>query len=390
MPAFRIADSVNSQLSRSGALVVTAPPGAGKSTVLPLTIQQSLGGKILMLEPRRLAARQVAERMAFLIGEKAGQTVGYRVRFESKVSARTRIEVLTEGVFTRMIVDDPSLEGVTAVIFDEFHERSLALDEALALAREAQSVLRPDLKLVVMSATLDTQPVCSALKAPLVESGGKMFPVEIFYSKEVADPQNCAELVARTVLKAHSSHEGDILAFLPGEGEIRRCAGLLEGELGATAICPLYGMLPFEQQAKVLAPSEAGERKVVLATPVAETSLTIEGVRVVVDSGLCRRMAFNPRVALGRLETVRISMDMASQRSGRAGRLAPGVCYRLWSLADEARMQQCRTPEILQADLAPVALDAAAWGNADCRSLMWLTPPQDAQAVAAEKLLCCA
>lgn len=387
LPVVHIADRVNDLLPAVKSLVITAPPGAGKSTVLPLTICRKLGGKILMLEPRRLAARQVAERMAFLVGEKVGQSIGYRVRFESKVSQQTRIEVLTEGIFTRMIVEDPALEGVSAVIFDEFHERSLALDEALALARETQSVLRPDLKLVVMSATLDASEICAALDAPLVESEGRMFPVEIVRTQEEADPQNCSGLVARTVLKAHSANSGDILAFLPGEGEIRRCAELLEGELGDTEICPLYGMMPFDKQAEVLAPSAKGERKVVLATPVAETSLTIEGVRVVVDSGLCRRMVFNPRTSLGRLETVRISMDMAAQRSGRAGRLGPGVCYRLWSLATESRMQECRTPEILEADLAPVALDAAAWGVADCRSLMWLTPPADWQAVSAGKLL---
>ena len=389
LPAAQVAGRVCELLSERGCVVVTAPPGAGKSTILPLAVLDALkgGGKVLMLEPRRIAARQVAERMAWLLGEKVGETVGYRVRFESRVSTATRIEVLTEGILSRMRVDEPALEGVAVVIFDEFHERGIVCDEALALTREARSVLRPDLGIVVMSATIDAARLCEALGAPLVESAGKMFPVEIVRSAEEADAANCASLVARTVLQAHRSLEGDILAFLPGEAEIRRCSELLSGELGATHICPLYGMLPFEEQHLAIAPSRPGERKVVLATPIAETSITIEGVRVVVDSGLCRKMVFDPQTGLSRLETVRISLDMATQRSGRAGRVAPGVCHRLWSLGTEQRMQPTRTPELLEADLSPLVLDVAAWGGCAVRDMQWIDAPPAAAVARAESLL---
>lgn len=377
LPAYAVAAQVTERLSREGSLVVCAPPGAGKSTVLPFAVLDAVpqGEKVLMLEPRRIAARQVAERMAFLAGEKPGGTVGYRMRFESRVSSATRIEVLTEGVLGRMIVDDPTLDGVGAVIFDEFHERSLAADEALALVRETRSVLRPDLKLVIMSATIDAREICSGLGAGLVESGGRMFPVEIVHTRTEADERNAAETVAAVIREAHSAHEGDILAFLPGEAEIRRCVEILGGSLGATRVLPLYGMLTSDEQREAIAPSRAGERKVVLATPIAETSITIEGVRVVVDSGLCRKMVFDPQSGLSRLETVRISKDMAAQRAGRAGRVAPGVCYRLWSLATESLMAENRRPEILDADLAPVLLDILSWGGTGIGSLPWLTPP---------------
>ena len=425
LPIMKIADAVNRQLADSPRLVVTAPPGAGKSTVLPLTIlfgspspegatlasvpgaktplsapgnhkNASLGAetpvfapgtKILMLEPRRLAARQIAERMAFLLGEPVGRTVGYRVRLESRVSRQTRIEVLTEGILTRMLVDDPALEGVSVVIFDEFHERSLQSDVALALTREAQQLLRPDLKIVLMSATIDTEAICTALDAPLLESAGRLFPVEIKHTPEEATAEDVAEKVAHWVRRAHREHEGDILAFLPGEGEIRRCAELLEGLADGTAVYPLYGLLPPEQQRAAIAPSPAGCRKIVLATPIAETSLTIEGVRVVVDGGFCRRLVFDPQNALSRLETVRISRDMADQRSGRAGRVAPGVCYRLWSPATQARMAPTRVPEILEADLAGTVLDAAAWGENHPERLAWLTPPPPAHLAQASQLL---
>ena len=370
-----MAGKVNDVLSERGRAVVTAPPGAGKSTLLPLTILESVSGKVLMLEPRRVAARQIAERMAWMIGEPVGKTVGYRMRFEHKVSADTRVEVLTEGVLVRRLVDDPGLEGVSVVIFDEFHERSLTTDVALALTREAQQVLRPDLKILLMSATIDTESLCRELDAPLVESKGKMFPVEVVRGKEEAKPENAAELVAQTVRLAHRDYEGDILAFLPGEADIRRCAELLGTALTPTQVFPLYGMLSAADQRRAIAPSAAGERKVVLATPIAETSITIEGVRVVVDSGLCRKPVFDPQRGLSRLETVRISQDMATQRTGRAGRVAPGVCYRLWSLATEQRMALIRVPEVLEADLAPTVLDIAAWGENHPERLAWLTPP---------------
>lgn len=375
LPAKEISGRLNALLKERSSVVVTAPPGAGKSTVLPLTILESLcEGKVLMLEPRRLAARQVAERMAWLLGEKPGETVGYRVRFESRVSARTRVEVITEGILSRLMLEDPTLEGVKVLIFDEFHERSLASDEALALARQAQSILRPDLRIVIMSATIDTDAICASLDAPLIESEGRLFPIDIKFSGKDCDPRNCTEEVARTVLRAHRQEEGDILAFLPGESEIRRCAELLEGELGATSICPLYGMLPFEDQNRAIAPSAPGCRKVVLATSIAETSLTIEGVRIVVDSGLYRTQVYDPQNGQSHLETVLVSADMAAQRAGRAGRLAPGTCWKLYREQTSRSMKLTRTPEILEADLVPLALDLAVWGE---NELPWLTPPPD-------------
>ena len=329
LPVGAIAAEVNTTLAAHSRIVVTAPPGAGKSTLLPLTILDSItDGKVIVLEPRRIAACQIAERMASMIGERVGDTVGYRVRFDTKVSHNTRIEVVTEGILTRMIVDDSTLDGISAVIFDEFHERSLASDVALALVREVQQLLRPDLKIVVMSATIDADAICRAIDAPLLVSEGKMHEVEIRYSEE-ATPENCATLVARTISMAHRSHEGDILAFLPGQAEIMRCIELLGTALPDTVICPLYGLLSPAQQREAILPDSNGRRKVVIATPVAETSLTIEGVRVVIDSGLCRTLVFDARSSLSHLETVRISMDMARQRSGRAGRVATGVCYRL-------------------------------------------------------------
>ena len=417
LPVMEIAGAVNEALAVSPRLVVTAPPGAGKSTVLPLTIlygshPDSMPGaetplfapdksiftvqgantplfapdtKILVLEPRRIAARQIAERMAALLREPVGRTVGYRIRFESRVSAATRIEVLTEGILTRMLVDDPALEGVGVVIFDEFHERSLQSDVALALTREAQALLRPDLRILLMSATIDTEVLCRALDAPLIESAGRMFPVEIKHTPEEATAENVAERVAHWVRVALREHDGDVLAFLPGEGEIRRCAELLDGI--DVSLYPLYGLLPPEQQRAAIAPSPAGSRKVVLATPIAETSLTIEGVRVVVDGGFCRRLVFDPQNALSRLETVRISRDMADQRSGRAGRVTPGICYRLWSPATQARMATTRVPEILEADLAGTALDAAAWGESQLAALPWLTPPPATHVAQATQLL---
>ena len=333
LPAFSIADSINQTLRESANLVVTAPPGAGKSTLLPLTILEGMSskGKILMLEPRRLAARQIAERMASLIDEPAGKTVGYRVRFENKVSAETRIEVLTEGILTRMLVNDATLDGVDVIIFDEFHERSIHSDLALALTLQAQNIIRPDLKIIIMSATIDTSAICQALHAPLIECAGRMFPVKTVYADTDTDKYTIYKEVAAAVMRAHREHEGDILAFLPGQADIQRCEELLTATLAGTQtqVYPLYGNLPPERQRQAIAPSRQGERKIVLATPIAETSLTIEGVRIVVDSGLCRQLVYDARTGLSHLETVRISKDMAIQRRGRAGRVAEGTCYRL-------------------------------------------------------------
>ncbi|MBD8937005.1 MAG: DEAD/DEAH box helicase [Prevotella stercorea] len=414
LPASLIADDVNSALQTHHSLVITAPPGAGKSTLLPLTILSSLGEgeKILMLEPRRLAARQIAERMAQILGETVGETVGYRVRFESKVSKRTRIEVLTEGILTRMLVDDATLDGVSIVIFDEFHERSINSDLALALTRQAQEIIRPDLKIVIMSATIDACGICAALKAPLIESEGRMFPVELHYADEDTDPRDIATVAASTTMEAYRKHEGDILVFLPGQAEIERCFELLSnsqhlttsgGALVSSApttsqpittttphhltIHPLYGNLSPENQRRAIAPSAPGERKIVIATPIAETSITIEGVRVVIDAGLCRQVVFDARTGLSHLQTVRISMDMATQRMGRAGRVAEGVCYRLWTKASEHLMAEQRKPEIEEADLAPMVLDTAAFGESDAEALPWLTMPPRAGVFKAKELL---
>ena len=419
LPASQIAVGVNESLHTNSSLVVTAPPGAGKSTLLPLTILSSLGEgeKILMLEPRRLAARQIAERMAQMLGEQVGETVGYRVRFESRVSKRTRIEVLTEGILTRMIVDDATLDGVSVVIFDEFHERSINSDLALALTRQAQQIIRPDLKVVIMSATIDTSNICAALQAPLIESEGRMFPVELHYADKDTDPRDIAAAAASTTIEAYKKYEGDILVFLPGQAEIEQCYELLSKSQHFTAspsqpintsthqhlttstsqpttttphhltIHPLYGNLSPEDQRRAIAPSAPGERKIVIATPIAETSITIEGVRVVIDAGLCRQVVFDARTGLSHLETVRISMDMATQRMGRAGRVAEGVCYRLWTKASEHLMAEQRKPEIEEADLAPMLLDTAAFGESDAEALPWLTMPPRAGVFKAKELL---
>lgn len=391
LPASAIAEEVDRTLSSHPSLVVTAPPGAGKSTLLPLTMLASLptdGGKVLMLEPRRIAARQIAERMADMLGEPVGKTVGYRVRFESKVSKETRVEVLTEGILTRMLIDDATLDGVAVVVFDEFHERSINSDLALALARQTQSILRPDLKIVLMSATIDTTSLCSQLQAPLVESSGRMYPVAVEYADTDVDGNDLPQAVCAAIVRAHRSHEGDILAFLPGQGEIERCRELLGTSLSPTAVLPLYGNLSPEQQRRAIAPSPRDERKVVLATPIAETSVTIEGVRVVVDTGLCRQLQFDPRTGLSHLATVRISMDMAAQRSGRAGRVAPGICYRLWTRPSEHLMAERRTPEIAVADLAPMVLAVAAFGEKDVESLPWIECPPSGNVAKARALLC--
>ena len=387
LPAASIADAVNQALAERQAVVVTAPPGAGKSTLLPLTILSDIpaGSKILMLEPRRLAARQIAERMAELMGEPVGKTVGYRIRFETCVSAGTRIEVLTEGILTRMLESDPTLDDVSTVIFDEFHERSLHSDLAFALTRRVQQILRPDLRLVVMSATIDASAICEALQAPLVESQGRMFPVEMVYAKEDANLFDIPQVAASAVRRALQEHEGDILVFLPGQGEILRCAEMLQGV--PASVLPLYGNLSPADQRRAIMPVAKGERKIVLATPIAETSLTIEGVRVVIDSGLCKTLVFDQRTGLSHLETVPVSMDMATQRMGRAGRLAPGVCYRLWTKAAEHRMAEQRQSEIAYADLAPMLLDIAAFGESDVAALPWLTPPPVRGIVAARQLL---
>lgn len=388
LPVGEVAAEVNATLRQKPRVVVTAPPGAGKSTLLPLTIMTDTPeGRILMLEPRRLAARQVAQRMADMIGERVGQTVGYTIRFESRVSAGTRIEVVTEGILQRMLVDDPTLDGISVVIFDEFHERSLYSDIAYALTLEAQRLIRPDLKIVIMSATIDTDYICQRFDAPLIESQGRAYDVEIIRAAD-SDATTCVADTAAAIRRALREQSGDILAFLPGHGEIMKCRDLLANLPSDVHIRTLYGMLPFEEQRRTLAPSPADTRKIVLSTPIAETSLTIEGIRTVVDSGFYKGMVFDARSGLSHLETMRISLDMALQRSGRAGRLSEGVCYRMWSNPVELRMKESRVPEIEEADLSSMVLDIAAWGESDVFALPWLTPPPRDKVFKARQLLC--
>jgi ATP-dependent helicase HrpB len=371
-------------LAGNNVAVLVAPPGAGKTTRVPLVLLDepwAKDKKILVLEPRRLAARAAAARMASTLGEQVGDTVGLRVRFDSKVTKRTRIEVVTEGVFTRLILDDPSLEGIAAVLFDEFHERSLDADLGLALARDAQQGLRQDLRLLVMSATLDGARVAALLgNAPVVESEGRAFPVETRYLGR--DPRTPIERqVADAVERALSAETGSLLVFLPGAGEIRRSEALLKERVTAANIdiVALYGALDAREQDRAIAPSPAGRRKAVLATSIAETSLTIEGVRVVIDSGLARVPRYEPDVGLTRLETVRVSRAAADQRRGRAGRTERGVCYRLWDEPQTGALEPYTRPEILSADLSSFLLDLAQWGATDPGKLSFLdAPPQGA------------
>ncbi|MCG3144314.1 MAG: hypothetical protein HONDAALG_01733 [Gammaproteobacteria bacterium] len=364
-------------LSRVRVAVVQAPPGAGKSTRIPLALHAAPwreDRKILMLEPRRLAARSVAFWMARLLGEEPGQTVGYRMRLENRVSAATCIEVVTEGVLTRMLQNDPGLEDTACVIFDEFHERSLHADLGLALCLDAQAQLRDDLRLVVMSATLDAEPIAAWLGgAPIITAPGRSFPVETRHLARRAGIRIEAE-IAETVRRALRAEAGDMLVFLPGAGEIRRVKQLLEEQPGADAeVLPLFGDLPPAEQERAIAPGGPGQRKVVLATSIAETSLTIEGVRIVVDSGLARRARFDPRSGMTRLVTMRVSRAAADQRRGRAGRVAPGICYRLWSEEAGRSLDAYTPPEILEADLCPLALELARWGVRDPSQLRWLS-----------------
>ena len=442
LPALRRALAVHS------SAVLHAPPGAGKSTVVPLALLDEAwvgGQRIVMLEPRRLAARAVARRMAETLGEKVGETVGYRMRLDTRISRTTRIEVVTEGVLTRRLQSDPELAGVALVIFDEFHERSLNADLGLALTLDARDAIAPRLRVLVMSATLDVEPIARLLSdAAIVAAEGRIFPVETRFvgrgapplpagsagvaasgpgrssARAAAHAETPERVVAQVVQRALQEAEGDVLVFLPGAGEIRRVQSLLE-DAGVDAaprprprprprppprpsradvaaggaasvspkirILPLFGDLDAAAQDAALAPSPAGERKIVLATNIAETSLTIEGVRVVVDSGLVRRSRFDPATGMSRLETQRISRASAEQRRGRAGRTAPGVCYRAWSEAAHRSLAPATPAEILAADLAPLALELASWGVADPGALRWLDPPPAAMLGSARDLL---
>ncbi|MBN2631687.1 MAG: ATP-dependent helicase HrpB [Rhodobacteraceae bacterium] len=372
LPIDDILPALCAALAAQGQAVLQAPPGAGKTTRVPLSLLAQVTGRILMLEPRRLAARAAAARMADTLGESLGQTVGYRIRGEAKVSARTRIEVVTEGILTRMIQSDADLPGVGLVIFDEFHERSLQADLGLALALEIRAALRPDLQLLVMSATLDAGPVAALMgDAPLITSEGRAFAVETRWLARPPDAAMRYEASVAALIRQALDEvpEGDVLAFLPGEGEIRRVGALLSGLQGVT-IRPLFGAMEFAAQQAALAPTVG--RKLVLATSIAETSLTIPGVRVVVDGGRARRARFDAASGMSRLVTERVTKAEAEQRRGRAGRVAPGVCYRLWTRGEEGGLAAYPPAEIEAADLTPLALDLALWGAAD---LPFLTPP---------------
>ncbi|MBK0402459.1 ATP-dependent helicase HrpB [Adhaeribacter sp. BT258] len=399
LPVKTVLPELLKSLENNPRLVLEAPPGAGKTTLVPLALLQSnwLGkGKIIMLEPRRLAAKAAAQRMADLLSEKPGQTVGYRVRMEKAVSAETKIEVVTEGILTRMLQDDPTLENVSAILFDEFHERSLQADLSLALALDAQNVLRPDLRLVLMSATLDAAFIGDWLEAPVITSAGRQFPIETHYllPAEVAAAGNqpakrLTELVPKAIRKALKEHpEGDILVFLPGLGEMRRVSEMLQNSLPEnTDLHLLHGELTLQQQQAAIKPAPAGRRKVVLATSIAETSLTLEGVRMVIDGGFARVPKFMPRTGLTTLVTVPVSQAAADQRRGRAGRLGPGICYRLWSAADQLQLPTQLSPEICEADLSNVALELAVWGVKNIMDLKWLDVPPAAALAQARDLL---
>ncbi|WP_293907207.1 ATP-dependent helicase HrpB [Phenylobacterium sp.] len=391
LPIHEALPGLKAALSSGRAAVLVAPPGAGKTTVVPLELLAEPwrgDGRIIVLEPRRLAARAAAERMAATLGERVGDTVGFRVRMQSKVSAATRIEVVTEGVFTRMILGDPELAGVACVIFDEFHERSLDADLGLALARDAQKLLREDLRLLVMSATLDGAAVARLLDdAPVIESQGRMFPVETHYLGR-DDRARIEDQVVRAVEKALAEKPGGLLVFLPGQGEILRTAErLAERKRPGVEIAPLYGARDPRDQDRALQPSTAGVRKVVLATSIAETSLTIQGVRVVIDAGQARVPRYDPASGLTRLATVRVSRAAADQRRGRAGRTEPGACYRLWDEAETRALPAYADPEILDADLSGLALDLARWGARDVADLAFLDPPPAAAFAEARALL---
>ncbi|WP_300670558.1 ATP-dependent helicase HrpB [Desulfoluna sp.] len=396
LPIHDVLDDICTALETGLSAVVQAPPGAGKTTGVPLALLSASflsGKKMVMLEPRRLAARAAAGRMAEMLGEKVGETVGYRIRLEKKVSAATRIEVVTEGILTRMIQGDPELSGIGLVIFDEFHERNLNSDLGLALTLECQGVLREDLRILVMSATLDAEPVARLLgEVPVITSEGRAFPVATHYlplRKPTPTPWDIEAACARAVAKGLAEEEGDMLVFLPGAGEIRR----VESRLRQMALpeqidlYPLFGALSKEAQDKAIKPSPAGRHKVVLATAIAETSLTIDGVTLVVDAGLMRTSRFSPGAGMGRLVTLPVSKASADQRRGRAGRTAPGICYRLWSEGRTSTLAPFTAPEVLHADLAPLVLELALWGVTDPAELTWLDLPPEGSCQQARSLL---
>jgi ATP-dependent helicase HrpB len=391
LPVSHVLAEIGDALSSRGRAVLSAPPGAGKTTLVPLYLldQPWRGdGRIILLEPRRLAARAAAGRMASLLGEQVGETVGYRMRLDNRVSARTRIEVVTEGVFARMILDDPELAGVSTVIFDEFHERSLDADFGLALALEVHSALREDLRILVMSATLDVARIAALLdQPPVIESLGRSFPIAIRYQDRPVR-ERIEDVVSRAIVEAHQTESGSILAFLPGQAEIGRTAERLLGRFGdQTLIAPLYGNLSQKEQDAAIRPAPPGTRKIVLATSIAETSITIDGVRIVIDSGLQRLPVFEASTGITRLETVRVSRASADQRAGRAGRTEPGIAVRLWHEGQTAALPAFTPPQILSTDLSGLVLDLAHWGVQDTRSLAFVDQPPETTLAEARALL---
>lgn len=389
LPIDDVLDAIAAGLSDGNRLVVSAPPGAGKTTRVPLklaSVEWAKGRKLILVQPRRIAARAAAERMASTLGEKVGQTIGLRTRMDVRTSAKAAIEVVTEGVFTRQILSDQALEGVAGVIFDEFHERSLDADEGMAFALQTQDVLRPDLRLVVMSATLPENLTTSYFNAPVIHSDGRMHAVETHYLGS-STSSRIEDQVAAAIEQALRDQGGSILAFLPGAAEIRRTIDRLGEPPAGVSWRPLYGALSPAEQSAAIAPTPEGERKVVVATDIAESAITIDGVRVVIDSGFARVPRFDPLIGATRLETVRIARANADQRRGRAGRTQPGVCYRLWREAEMGGFAQSPTPEIENADLSGLCLDLARWGVRDADELQWLDPPPRGRLAAARDAL---
>ena len=386
LPICPLLPEIAATLDAQNRAVLQAPPGAGKTTLVPLHLLDHIRGKIIMLEPRRLAARHAAERMASLHGSGVGDVIGYRIRGESKASAKTRIEVVTEGILTRMLQSDPELPGVGLVIFDEFHERSLTADLGLALCLEVTEALRDDLKLLVMSATLDAAPVAELMNAPILTSEGRAFPVDIRHLPRPIGPGRWEPHLQDLVAQAVQETEGGVLVFLPGEPEIRRAMSALQGRLPKDChIMPLFGALPFTEQRRATTPLDAG-RKVVLATSIAETSLTLPDISVVVDAGRARRARFDPASAMSRLVTEKAARAEATQRAGRAGRVGPGTCYRLWTKGEDSALPAFAPAEIEVADLAPLALELAAWGGTP-DSMAFLTQPHPGSYAEAQDVL---
>lgn len=389
LPVLTVLSELRESLNK-GHVLLSAPPGSGKTTAVPPALLDESwleDQNIILLEPRRLAARAAARRMSFLRGESVGQVVGYRTKLDSKVSAATRIEVVTEGILTRRLQRDPELEGVGLVIFDEFHERNLQADLGLALCLDL-CILRPDLRILVMSATLDCKELSSIMgNCRVIQASGRSFPVDIYYTHTIPDFFSISRITVRAILFALQQNSGDILVFLPGAGEIKTCQKLLLEADTNCSILPLYGNLSVQDQDLAITPSTKGLRRIILSTPIAETSLTIEGITIVVDSGFARRPRFNPTTGLNRLETVRISKASAEQRRGRAGRLGPGICYRLWDKNIDHSLQEFSPPEITLSDLSSLVLDLALWGVTDPKELQWLTLPPNGAWLRAKSLL---